>query len=146
MRHPALLLPVVLLFACAPAEPPPVQPTVRWSGSLEPRPQFNEVRASVTAVRSAGGSTVQIEVTGAQPGARHAWHVHSGTCATGGGIVGDPGRYPPLRVGTEGRALETALIDVELEPGGSYHVNVHRSPEDLGTVIACGNLRQVGTN
>lgn len=147
MRRAAFLLPIVLLFACAPAAAPPAaQPTVRWSASLEPRPQFNDVRASVTAVRSAGGSTVQIELTGAQPGARHPWHVHSGTCGSGGGIVGDAGRYPLVRVGDQGRGLETALIDVELEPGRSYHVNVHRSAEDMGTLIACGELREVGAS
>jgi FtsP/CotA-like multicopper oxidase with cupredoxin domain len=146
MRHAVRLLPIVLLVACAPAmEQPAQQPTVRWSASLEAGPEFDEARASVTAVRTAGGSTVQIEFTGGEPGARHVWHVHSGTCQTGGGIVGDPGRYPPLRVGVAGRALETAVIDVELQPGQRYHVNVHRSADDLATIVACGDLREVGS-
>jgi FtsP/CotA-like multicopper oxidase with cupredoxin domain len=144
MTRAAYLLPIVLLISCTTAAVPPAQqPTVRWSASLEARAEFDEIRSNVTAVRTAGGSTVQIEFTGGEPNARHPWHVHSGTCETGGGIVGDPGRYPLLRLGSDGRALETALIDTELVPGQRYHVNVHHSANDMGTVIACGDLHEV---
>jgi hypothetical protein len=144
MRRVAPFLPLALLVACAPAASPTPQPTLRWLGSLEARPAFPEVRASVTAVRAAGTTTVQIDLTGAAPGSTYPWHLHQGTCETGGGIVGDPAAYPPLRVNPAGRALETAVLEVEIAPGQAYHVNVHRSTDDLRTIVACGNLQETG--
>jgi hypothetical protein len=144
MRLIALLLPVVLLLGCAPGAAPAPAPAGRWAATLEARPGFPAVEARVTAVRAVGSTSVEVELTGAEPNAQHPWHVHQGTCETGGGIVGDPGRYPPLRVGAGGRALEIAVIDVELVAGQSYHVNVHRAPGDMGTIVACGNLREAG--
>jgi hypothetical protein len=144
MRPLSLLIPIPLLagLSCAPAVTPAAEPPARWAASLEARPQFPEVSAELTAVRTVGGTTVQIELTGAEPRSTHPWHVHRGTCEIGGGIVGDPAGYPSLRVGDDGRALETAVIDAELQPGQNFHVNVHRAPDDLGTIIACGNLQE----
>jgi len=146
MRRAPLLSALAVLFACAPATvADQAQPTLRWSANLEARPGApSAVTANATAVRTAGATTVQVEATGAQPNARHPWHVHHGSCETGGQIVGDPGRYPPLEVGAQGRGTATALIEVELAPGQPYHINVHRAADDLRTIIACGDLREAG--
>jgi hypothetical protein len=71
----------------------------------------------------------------------HPWHIHTGTCATGGGILGDGAACPPLRPGSNGAASALAHIAVQLVPGDNYHVNVHRSPQALGEIIGCGDLR-----
>jgi hypothetical protein len=144
MRRLGFLLPVVLAAACAttPGEAPPEAPS-RWTAALEPRDAaFADVTATATAVRTAGSTSVQIDVRGAEPGAEHPWHVHEGTCESGGPIVGDPARYQPVRIGAAGRALANAVLDVEIEGGRPYHVNVHRSAAALATVIACGDLRE----
>ena len=110
-----------------------------WSASLSAQ---NNSRVSGTAgVQSvAVGSGVRISIEGAAPGAQHPWHVHLGRCGSGGAIVGRASAYAPLQVGTDGRASANTTIDVALRESESYHVNVHRSPTDLGTIISCGNL------
>jgi hypothetical protein len=66
--------------------------------------------------------------------------VHRGACGSGGSIVGGADAYPVLHVGADGRASAEATITVGLDEDTSYHVNVHRSPTELGVIIACGAL------
>lgn len=98
------------------------------------------VRGSAV-VQSAGvGSGVRISIEGAIAGQHHPWHVHQGRCGSGGAIVGSAGAYTPLHVGNDGRASANITIGTALRENESYHVNVHRSPTELGTIISCGNL------
>jgi len=115
-----------------------------WSTQLSSR-AGTTVTGSATSrsVGIEGGSgtaTASIDVQGATPGARHPWHVHTGTCATGGPIVGEADDYPVLDVEADGTAEATAAIEAGMSDEARYHVNVHRSPSDLGTIIACGDL------
>lgn len=55
-------------------------------------------------------------------------------------IVGPPSAYPPLRAGSGGTARAEAHVPVELNEARRYIVNVHASPTNLGTIIACGAL------
>ena len=114
-----------------------------WSTQLSARASTSVTGAS--AARSVGygttgTSSASIEIRGATPGARHPWHVHTGTCATGGPFIGEASDYPVLEVGTDGTDEATAAIGVAMVDDAPYHVNVHRSPSDL-TVISCGDLR-----
>jgi Cu-Zn family superoxide dismutase len=86
-----------------------------------------------------------IELDGDVPGALRPWHVHFGTCSTGGDIVGPPGDYPALAIGGDGSASASATIAFELDVNAAYHVNVHLSPAAMATLIACGDLAQQGT-
>jgi hypothetical protein len=126
-----------LALACATA---PIYEPREWNATLEPR-AGSDVRATVRAATAPGQTAVAINLTGGAAGGTHPWHIHRGTCATGGGIVGNPDRYPPLTPTSAGGASATAHIRVQLIPGEDYHVNVHRSPDRLDEVIACGNLR-----
>jgi hypothetical protein len=101
----------------------------------------SNVRANARAASAAGQTAVSINLSGGQSGGTHPWHVHIGTCASGGGIAGDPSAYPPLRPDTNGSASAVAHLTVQLIPGDDYHVNVHRSPEALGEIVGCGDLR-----
>ena len=94
---------------------------------------------SVGFVGGAGTATASVEIRGAAPGARHPWHVHSGTCATGGPIVGEANDYPVLEIEADGTDEATAAIEAGMNDETRYHVNVHRSAADL-TVISCGDL------
>lgn len=111
-----------------------------WSGSLEARSN-SSVSGSANVVSAMAGSRATVSISGATPNGHHPWHVHSGTCGSGGAIVGDAGAYPPLHVGANGTASASATITVGLHDEGDYHVNVHRSADDLGTIIACGRIR-----
>lgn len=110
-----------------------------WDANLSP--MNNSGVRGASRVQSVGlGSGVTITINNATAGAAHPWHVHVGTCASGGGIFGDASDYPTLTVAADGNASANATLDVALNEQSSYHVNVHRSPTDLGTIIACGNL------
>lgn len=98
------------------------------------------VRGTAEARVLSGQTTVTIALTGAPTGVAMPWHIHSGGCGSGGPIVGNPASYPPITVGNDGRATGTAKITVQLDEAQSYHVNVHQSAENMGTIIACGDL------
>ncbi|MDB4962589.1 MAG: hypothetical protein JWP01_2588 [Myxococcales bacterium] len=80
-----------------------------------------------------------IEMRSDTPGAVRPWHVHFGTCASGGDIVGPPESYRPLTIGADGTAAVSAQVVSAFDLAADYHINVHVSPADL-TVIACGDL------
>ena len=92
-------------------------------------------------IRTIGSeTTVAFTLNGAQPGAVHPWHVHDGKCDTGGPIVGNASDYSPLQVGNDGKAQGNARVSVGLSEAKPYHINIHASSSDMGTIIACGNL------
>ena len=111
-----------------------------WSGELTPR-SGSSVRGSVAAESAVATTGVSVTIAGASPGARHPWHIHRGTCGSGGAIVGGADAYPVLTAGNDGIASASANLKVGLSEDGQYYVNIHRSPSDLGTIVACGPLR-----
>lgn len=111
-----------------------------WRATLEPE---NEtfIRGAAEARSAVATSGIALSIAGADSGAEHPWHIHNGTCGSGGSIVGDPDAYPVLRVGADGTASASADLLVGLDEDANYHVNVHQSPQALGTIVACGPLR-----
>lgn len=128
---------VVLAAACATV---PVFEPRDWSATVEERGD-SDVRANVRAASAAGQTAVSINLAGGESNGTHPWHVHRGTCGNDQGIVGDPAAYTPLRPNSAGAASATAHIAVQLVPDGDYMINVHRSPQALNEIIACGELR-----
>lgn len=98
------------------------------------------VTGTAAVTPSTSGATATVNVQGATSGDVHPWHVHSGTCASGGGVVGPASAYTALTVASGGMTSGTATLPAPLDPAQSYHVNVHRSPTDMGTIVACGDL------
>lgn len=160
LRPGALVIIIGLLMsACAPRQDEPTTDEVQtgdvmaaaptWTANLSATdlagPAAREDVANIDgSARMEMGETpaqsrVEVHITGLQAGT-YPWHVHSGTCQTGGPIVGSATAYPPLTVGADGAAHVEAGIPVETPTSGDYHVNVHRSPEDLATIVACGDL------
>jgi hypothetical protein len=132
-----VLAAVAAATACATV---PIYEPREWNATLQPRGD-SEVRATARAATGPGQTAVAINLIGGATGGTHPWHIHRGTCETGGPIVGDANAYPPLRPNTAGAATATAHIGVQLVPGENYHINVHRSPQALNQIVACGNLR-----
>ena len=79
-------------------------------------------------------------IQNAVPGGEHPWHVHMGQCGNDRGILGPPDAYKPLRVGGRGEAEASAELPMPMPIAGQYFINVHASRNNLGTIIACGNL------
>lgn len=79
-------------------------------------------------------SRVSVELTGAPASAQPA-HIHMGACPTPGGV-----KYPLTNV--VGGKSETVL-DVTvaaLQAQLPLALNVHKSPQEIGAFVSCGNL------
>ena len=112
--------------------------------TIEGNPGWENLSGESRVVWTPGNALflASIELDGDLPGAVRPWHVHFGTCSTGGAIVGPPADYPPLAIAASGSASASASIEFELGANAAYHVNVHLSPDEMGTLIACGDLAQ----
>ncbi len=132
---------VVFASACAPksAQMPMTQQITDWRGTLSAE-NNSGLRGAASARSGYGQTGVSVTIAGLAAGEQHPWHIHSGTCGSGGPIVGAPTAYPVLQVGSNGEASASASLNVELNSGSSYYVNIHKSPSDLGTIVGCGPI------
>lgn len=110
-----------------------------WSASIAPVGNYT-VRGTAKAQSVGVGTGVTISINSATANAHHPWHVHRGVCGDNGPIVGAASNYPALHVGADGSASANATIGMALNEQDSYYVNVHLSPTQLGTIVACGKL------
>ncbi|MGQ0816024.1 MAG: hypothetical protein ACT4O1_16455 [Gemmatimonadota bacterium] len=110
-----------------------------WSATLQPV-NNSGVRGATSARSAATQTASSISIAGARSGGQHPWHIHRGSCGENGPIVGAAAAYPVLMVGANGTATASATVSVGLTEDATYSVNVHRSPTDLGTILACGAL------
>lgn len=123
------------------ADVQPVAPAVlEWNASLADTDATTNITgtAHVTQAEGAGSFHATISISDSSNCDR-PWHVHYGTCATGGDIVGDPASYTNL-ISTNGTASADVIVAASLDPSQPYHVNVHYSDSQLGRVVACGDL------
>jgi hypothetical protein len=140
-----------LLVACGGGRPVQLSPDAqsigsRWNGTLSTPPEL----AGVSQIRGQGwmapdpeqqGQTrAYVEISNAVPGGLHPWHVHRGQCGSDQGILGPADAYKPLKVDGDGKASATAELSIPLPRSGNYFINVHASPKNLSTILACGNL------
>jgi hypothetical protein len=122
----------------------------RWNATLATPTQL----AGAVQIKGTGwmaaekGDTTRtrafVAIQNAVPGGEHPWHVHLGQCGSDRGILGAAGAYQPLRVGSNGQAQESAVLQVPVPAAGQYFINVHASRNNMGTIIACGNLAPPG--
>ena len=85
-------------------------------------------------------TSAQVSLSNATPGGEHPWHVHIGQCGMDKGIFGPPSSYGILKVGGNGNAEGSATIPLPAPKSGQYFINVHASKNNMGTIVACGNL------
>lgn len=118
----------------------------RWNAILATPTQLAgavQVKGSGWMTGDEGDSTKTrafVTVQNAVPGGEHPWHVHLGQCGNDRGILGPADAYEPLRVGGNGQAESSAELPLQVPVAGQYFVNVHASRNNMGTIIACGNL------
>src|SRR3989344_5239381 len=98
----------------------------------------NDSGMSGTATLTAtdGSTLVELDLTGAPAGITQPAHIHTGSCATIGGVV-----YP-LTFPVNG--ISETTLDVSLEAILAQlplALNVHKSPEEANIYVACGDLR-----
>lgn len=120
---------------------------VEWRADLLGVDAYAAIRgeAQVSYTLGAQSFMASIEVLFDEPNVDRPWHVHFGSCATDGAIVGPPEAYPPLMTNADGTDTVSVLVPERVDPAGQYHVNVHLSADQLGTIIACGDLNLNGS-
>lgn len=102
------------------------------------------ITGSAAAVSEPHQTHVTVSLGGAMAGAVLPWHIHSGQCGSNGPIVGPPASYPPMTAGSDGAATGAATLPMPLEATTRYYVNIHKSPTEMGTIVACGDLVRRG--
>jgi superoxide dismutase, Cu-Zn family len=111
-----------------------------WSGTIA-AVGGSGVSGTATGTTANDASHITLNVTGGTAGATLPWHVHEGKCGDASPpIAGDATAYPPLVIGADGRATATAHLTIKLNEAKNYIVNVHASPTNLGTIVACGDF------
>ncbi len=83
---------------------------------------------------------VEVELKGDAAGSVRPWHIHTGTCAAGGGVFGGGRSYTPITMDGMGGGKSTATLPVALPDTGKYYVNIHDSGSNMGKIVACGDL------
>lgn len=111
-----------------------------WEVALTASEGFDVMGEARVRALAGGRTQADVEISGAEPSAQHPWHIHSGKCDTNGPIVGSAAAYSTLTVNADGEATGSATIDVALEPDSDYYINIHKSPSETETIVACGPI------
>lgn len=112
-----------------------------WQGDIRPEGGSNLGGTVMIMPAGAAQATATLTLTGATAGGTHPWHVHSGTCADKGPIVGPPSAYTPIAADASGAARVEATLPFATPASGTYSVNVHMSPTQMGMIVGCADLR-----
>jgi hypothetical protein len=110
-----------------------------WNGTLGAR-GGSAITGSFRAWVYEGRTNISVNLANAMAGQRLPWHIHEGTCDNDMGIVGGAGSYPVLVVGNDGKASSNVILSVSLDEAKDYFVNIHASPTNTQTIVACGDL------
>ena len=141
MRLSLLCLALGVLAGCIPRfNPSPEAGGAQvWNATITST-RGSGIAGTARAVVRPAETRVTVNIIGAEPRTAHPWHIHMGTCDSGGAVVGSGGAYPPLLVGTTGAAQASTTVGVALNGGQNYHINVHASATEMTTIVACGDL------
>jgi hypothetical protein len=83
-----------------------------------------------------GHTLIIINMTGLAGQQVYPAHIHLGNCGSNGEVV-----VPLDNVGGDsGLSVTLSTIPYAELTNGNYYINVHQSPEDISTIISCGNI------
>ncbi|MGV3707847.1 MAG: hypothetical protein ACO1Q7_03330 [Gemmatimonas sp.] len=99
------------------------------------------VHGDGTAKTTAAATEVEVHLKGDAAGSVRPWHIHTGTCAAGGGIFGGARAYTPITIGANGEGSAKVSVPAALADTGHYYVNVHESSGNMSKIVACGDLK-----
>jgi hypothetical protein len=138
MRIFSLILAGCAVTAFTQAGAHPAIDLADWSASFDSEVHPG-MHGELIARETADQTEVTLKLTGAPPDSTLPWHIHEGKCGPGE-IVGGADAYTPMVPAADSSATSTATLPLVLDETKDYHVNVHASPTDMGTIVACGDL------
>ena len=97
-----------------------------------------EGTAQVVEDTETGGARVVVSLQNTSPGDTHPAHFHAGSCGDGGDII------VPLESidGESGSSVTDTDASFEEITSSDFYVNIHLSPDELSTIVACGEVGQ----
>jgi hypothetical protein len=115
---------------------------LQWNAALLDVDPSTEIAGDAIAqmVEGAQSFSATLAIRSDAPGAVRPWHVHQGTCETGGAIVGDDASYPRLTIGSDGTTAANVALRMPLDIREAYYVDVHFSDLEFNRIVACGDL------
>lgn len=121
---------------------PSTAPVIRMQAALSPQGSYSaRGTATLTPVPRDDNmphTRAVVNLSGAPGNALMPWHVHTGVCGSNGPIVGVAASYTNLLVTPEGNSELTIVLPFGMPADTPLHVNVHRSPSQMGEIVACG--------
>jgi hypothetical protein len=117
----------------------------RWNASLtapEAVRALLQARGSSSLSPEDDGrrSRLDIAIENLVPGGDYAWSLVTGQCGLPGADVYRSDDKRRLRIGKDGRADASTVIDLPFPSSGDYLVRVISGTPEMPQVIACGNL------
>ena len=95
-----------------------------------------DVEGTVQVVENSetGGARVVISLQNTAEGNVHPAHFHAGDCGTGGDII------VPLESvdGASGSSVTDTDTSFDEITASDFYINIHLSPEEISTIVACG--------
>jgi len=112
---------------------------MKWTAALSPMSGSKISGTATVTPDGASKMTVMLSITGGDANTSYPWHVHTGKCGPGG-VVGPGAAYTAIKTDGSGAGKVTVSIPVAAPESGDFHVNVHKSAADMGTIVSCGDL------
>ena len=135
-----------LLVACGekpPATPPTTAPTATATGAasgslvVDLKPQSNSNQSGKATLTAKGAETevvLALNVGPAGTGVAQPVHIHSGSCATLGGVV-----YPLTNL-ADGKSTTMVKASLDSLSTGGFAIDAHKSDQEISVYTACGDL------
>lgn len=103
---------------------------------IYPSEGFNVNGTVQVAENVDGGARVTVTLQDIDAGQMYPSHFHEGDCGSGGEII-----YPLEAIpGDNGSIVTNVGASVFDVINSDLYINIHRSPDDLGTIVACGEV------
>lgn len=141
MRRSSLLAVAAALAATSSVALAVALPAMSWSAKIAGT-EGGAITGDATMKPTADGKGTEVSVMlmGDAAGATRPWHVHIGSCAKKGGVLGGGAAYTPITVDASGHGMTKATLALPSPDTGSYYVNIHESAGNMGKIVACGDF------
>lgn len=116
-----------------------------WKATLTPKNGSTVEGSAKVEAKGADSTKMEIKIKGGAAKTDYAWHMHSGSCAADGPVVGDKAAYPQLMTDSSGTASVEARLAVRPPASGEYSIHVHGMVADTmkpAPTVACGDLKE----
>jgi hypothetical protein len=117
-----------------------------WKATLDPQNGSKVSGAAEVKAKGSDSTMMLVKIKNGTAATTYAWHMHNGTCAAGGDVVGVATAYPQITTDSAGEGRSETSLAVAPPATGSFSVHVHAPSTDskqVGQTVACGDLKAV---